>query len=214
MYTVYPPLHIVAGLHSARRCCLFATRRRHQAQGYRAVRACCQHRSRPLIYVVDRGLRANAEAAAGGVRARKQRREATSVSQRVRRRTQAVGGPSEGSQVKGWRMGKREEEAGRRWVMCTGRERGYPSRLARAATGTAGGRRDVEHTRRGPGNARGDLATWGGKERGIAGWWHRGTRTGESCGEARASRAGMACAGCERERGATRDGRAGATSTV
>ena len=77
--------------------------------------------------------------------------------------------------------------------------------------GTAGGRRDAEHTRRSPGNALGASATWGGKERGIAGWGRRGTRTGESCGEARASRAGMARAGCERDRGETRDGRAGAT---
>ena len=83
--------------------------------------------------------------------------------------------------------------------------------LDEAATGTAGGQRDAGHTGRGPGSARGDSATWGGKERRIARWGRRGTRRGKSCGEAWASRAGMARAGCERERGATRDGLAGAT---
>ena len=39
------------------------------------------------------------------------------------------------------------------------------------------------------------------QERGIVGWGRRETRTAESCGEARASRAGMAFARCERERG-------------
>ena len=76
--------------------------------------------------------------------------------------------------------------------------------------GAAGRRRNAEYTQRGPRNALGGLAAWGGKERGILGWGRRGTRTGESCGEARASRAGMARAECERERGATRYGCAGA----
>ena len=76
--------------------------------------------------------------------------------------------------------------------------------------GAAEGRKYMEHTGRGSGNARRDLATWAGKKRVIAGWGRRGTRRGKSCGEARASRAGMACARCERERGATRDGHAGA----
>ena len=52
--------------------------------------------------------------------ARKQRREAPRVSRRVRRRTRAVGGPVEGAKVRDWRVGKREEEAGRRWVIYTG----------------------------------------------------------------------------------------------
>ena len=45
----------------------------------------------------------------------------------------------------------------------------------------------------------------------MAGQGRRGTKTGESCREARASRAGMARAGCEREREATGDGHTGAT---
>ena len=49
MYTIDPPLHIVAGLHSACRCSLFAARRHHQAQGYRVVASFCQHRPRPLV---------------------------------------------------------------------------------------------------------------------------------------------------------------------
>ena len=69
-----------------------------------------------------------------------------------------------GTGVKGWRVGKREEEAGRGWVVCAEREGGRPQRLARAATGTAGGWRDAERAGRGPGNAHGDSATWGGTE--------------------------------------------------
>ena len=45
----------------------------------------------------------------------------------------------------------------------------------------------------------------------IAGWERRGTKTGESCGDAQASRVVMARAGCERERKATGDGHTGAT---
>ena len=59
--------------------------------------------------------------------------------------------------------------------------------MARAATGTTGGAagswRDAEHIGRGPDNARGDLATWGGKSRGIAGWGRRGARTGSHTGK-------------------------------
>ena len=71
--------------------------------------------------VVDRGLRANAEAVEGGVRARKQHGKEARVSRRARRMMRAVGGPAEGAQVRGWLVGKREEEeAGRRWVIYTG----------------------------------------------------------------------------------------------
>ena len=46
--------------------------------------------------VVDRDLRVNAEAVAGGVHTHKQRHEMARVSQLMRRRTRAVGGPAEG----------------------------------------------------------------------------------------------------------------------
>ena len=54
------------------------------------------------------------------------------------------------------------EEAGGRLVVCVGKEEGRPRRSARAATRTAGGEQDAKRTGRGPGNARGDSATWGG----------------------------------------------------
>ena len=60
------------------------------------------------------------------------------------------------------------------------------------------------------GERRDAVATWGGKERGIAGWGRRMKKTGESCEEVRASKVGIARAGRERERRVTRDGRAGA----
>ena len=114
-------------------------------------------------------------------------------------------------------MGKQEEEGGRRWVICMYGERGrLPPALGKGDNrdsrgGGEGTRRDADHTGRGPGNARGDSETWGGKECGIAGLGRKVARTGESYMESRTSRTGMARAGCERERGATRDGRAGAT---
>ena len=68
---------------------------------------------RPFDIVVDRGLRVRVEAVAGGVHTRKQSRKTTRVGRWVRRRTQAVGGPADGAQVRGWWVGKWEEEAGR-----------------------------------------------------------------------------------------------------
>ena len=95
--------------------------------------------------VVDCGLRANVEAVAGGVRARKQRRKAARLSWWMKRRTRTVCGPAKGAKVRGWQAG-----GGRR--------------LAKAATGATGGRQDREHAGHGPGNARRDSATWGGTE--------------------------------------------------
>ena len=116
----------------------------------------------------------------------------------------------------GGRVGKREEEAGGRWVVCVGREEGRPRRLARAATGTAGGGQDVECTGRGPGNARLARARRFGNVRRHSNVELRGRGAGRRGRGSRAEKAGQAGQGWRVQyasvsAGETRDGRTGAT---
>ena len=92
-----------------------------------------------------------------------------------------------------------------------GKEGGCPPRLARTATGRQGdgemrSTQDVVLAMRAEIRRRGAA-----KNVGLRGGGTGGQRRGSHAGKPGPSRAGVACAGCEREREATRDGRAGAT---